>query len=175
MITKDNKLKVVEVFFKNPNKSFHIRELSRITGLSPTGIIKIIKKLKQENLLVSKKEKVTEEIKPTFNDKFYLIKRLYNIYSLYDSGLIDFLKGFYEEPKVIILFGSYSKGLDTEKSDIDICVITNKDDLPDLKTFERKLNRKINVINPRIKNMKKEFKNSLINGVVLEGYIELIK
>ncbi|MBU1129354.1 MAG: nucleotidyltransferase domain-containing protein [Nanoarchaeota archaeon] len=146
-----------------------------MTGLSSTGIIKIIKKLKKENLLVSKKEKVTEEVKPTFNNKFYLIKKIYNIYSLYESRLIDYLKKFYEEPKSIILFGSYSKGLDTEKSDIDICVITDKNDLPDLTIFEKKLNRKINIINSNINNMKKEFKNSLINGNVLEGYIELIR
>jgi len=175
MIIKDNNLKVIEVFFKNPDKSFHIRELARMTGLSSTGIIKIIKKLKKENLLVSKKEKVTEEVKPTFNNKFYLIKKIYNIYSLYESRLIDYLKKFYEEPKSIILFGSYSKGLDTEKSDIDICVITDKNDLPDLTIFEKKLNRKINIINSNINNMKKEFKNSLINGNVLEGYIELIR
>ncbi len=175
MITKDNNLKVLEIFFKNPDKSFHIRELSRMTGLSSTGIIKIIKRLKNEDLLVSKKEKITEEVKPTFNDKFYLIKRIYNIYSLYESGLINYSKKFYEEPKAIILFGSYSKGLDTEKSDIDICVITDKKDVPDLTIFEKKLNRKINVINSNINNMKKEFKNSLINGILLEGYIELIK
>lgn len=174
MITKDNNLKVLEIFFKNPNKSFHIRELSRLTGLSPTGIIKIIKKLKNENLLVSKREKVTEEIRPTFNDKFYLIKRIYNIYSLYESGLIDYLKKFYEEPKAIILFGSYSKGLDTEKSDIDICVITSKKDLPNLTSFEKKLSRKINIITSNTSGMKKEFKSSLANGMVLEGYVELI-
>jgi predicted nucleotidyltransferase len=175
MITKDNNLKVIEIFFKNPNKSFHIRELSRITGLSPPGIIKIIKKLKKEGLLISKKEKVTEEVKPNFANRFYLIKRLYNFYSLYESGLINYLRGFYEEPQAIILFGSYSKGSDTEKSDIDLCILSNKKNLPDLTNFEKRLNRKINIINSDIDNMKKEFKNSLANGIVLEGYIELIK
>jgi|SRR3989344_556611 len=175
MITKDNNLRVIEVFFKNPGRSFHIRELSRITKLSSTGVIKIIKRLKNEDLLVSKKEKITEEIRPTFNDKFYVMKRIYNIYSLYDIMLIKYLKDFYEEPEAIILFGSYAKGLDTEKSDVDLCVITNKKDLPDLIIFEEKINRKINIINSRINNLKKTFKNSLANGIVLEGYVELIK
>jgi len=31
------------------------------------------------------------------------------------------------------------------------------------------------MINSNVENMKKEFKNSLINGIVLEGYMELIK
>jgi len=175
MITKDNNLKVLEIFFKSPNKSFHIRELSRLTGLSTTGIIKIIKRLKKEGLLTSKKEKVTEEVKPTFNEKFYLIKRLYNFYFLYETGLIEYLKNFYEEPEAIILFGSYSKGLDTEKSDIDLCILTNKKNTPDLTNFEKKLNRKVNIINSNISNMERGFKNSLANGIVIEGYIELIK
>ena len=175
MITKGNSIKILEVFFKSPEESFHIRKLARITGLSSTGVIKIIKRLKKDGLLISKKERVTEDIKPTFNDKFYLMKRIYNLYSLYESGLIKYLKDFYEEPEAIVLFGSYSKGLDMEKSDIDICIITNKQALPNLINFEKKLNRKINIVSLNINNMKKEFKNSLANGVVLEGYIELIK
>ena len=175
MITEDNNLKVMEVFFKNPSRSFHIRELSRLIGLSSTGIIKIVKRLKDENLLVSKKEKVTENISPSFNDRFYLMKRLYNIYSLYDTGLIKYLKDFYEEPEAIILFGSYSRGIDTEKSDVDLCIITNKKGLPNLINFEKKLNRKINIINLNINNIKETFKNSLANGITLEGHIELIK
>src|SRR3989344_9701656 len=126
MITKDNNLKVMELFFKFPYRIFHIRELARLTRLSSTGIIKIVKKLKKEKLLITKKVKNIEEIKPNFNGKFLLIKRLHNIYSLYNSGLIDFIKKYYEMPKAIILFGSYSDGTDTEKSDIDIAIISNK-------------------------------------------------
>jgi len=137
MITKDNNLKGMEIFFKNPGKSFHIRELARITGLSTTEITKIIKRLKKKGLLISKKEKITEEVKPNFEDNFYLIKKLYNFYSLYKNGLINHLKNFYEELQAIILFGSYSKGLDTEKSDINLCVLTTKKETPNLINFEK--------------------------------------
>ena len=50
-----------------------------------------------------------------------------------------------------------------------------KKELPDLTNFEKRLNRKINIINSNADNMKKEFKNSLANGIVAEGYAELIK
>ena len=131
MITKDNNLKVMELFFKFPYTSFHIREIARLTGLSSTGVIKIIKKLKKEKLLLSKKANNMEEIKPDFNGRFLIIKRLYNIYSIYDSGLIDYIKSYYEMPQSIILFGSYSNGTDTEKSDIDIGVVSAKKEIPD--------------------------------------------
>ncbi len=175
MITKDNNLKVMEVFYASPSKTFHIRELARITGLSSTGIIKIINRLKQDGLLTSEKKNVIEEIRPILETKFYLMKRLYNIYSLYESKLIEELKHFYEQPEAIILFGSCEKGTDDEKSDIDIAVITNKQKLPELTKFEKKLKRKIDILTLNLKSASKEFKNSLANGIVLEGYFELIK
>ncbi len=173
MITKDNSLKIMELFFKYPFKIFHIRELSRLTGLSTTGISKILKKLKKERLLVSKKTKIIEEIKPDFEGNFLFVKRLYNVYSLRDSGLLDYLKSIYEMPKAIILFGSYSNGTDSEKSDIDIAIIAKNKEV-DLKKFEFKLARKINIHIIDLNKVSKEFKNSLANGIILEGFIEYI-
>ena len=175
MITKDNNLKVMEFFFKYPNKIFHIRELARLTKLSSSGIIKIIKKLKEENLLISRKTQVIEEIKPNLEGNFLFLKRLYNIYSLNDSGLLAYLKAFYELPKAIILFGSYSLGTDIEKSDIDIAIITTNREYPDFEKFQNKLARKINLHLIDINKSSKEFKNSLANGIILEGFVELIK
>ena len=174
MITKDNNIKVMEFFYKFPYRSFHIRELARLTKLSSSGIIKIVRKLKKEHLLISKRNKIIEEIKPDFNGRFLLVKRLYNIYSLNESGLLSYLKKFYELPKAIILFGSYSIGTDTEKSDIDLAIITNNKSIPDLNKFEKKLTRKINIHIININNIGKEFKNSLANGIVLEGFAELV-
>lgn len=173
MITKDNNMKVMELFFKSPYRSFHIRELARLTGLSSTGIIKIVKKLKREKLLTSKKAGNREEIKPDYNGRFLIEKRLYNLSSLYDSGLIELLKKHYEQPKTIILFGSYSEGMDTEKSDIDIAIIASHKPHPNLEGFEKKLARKINLHLIDIKHASKEFRNSLANGIVLEGFVEV--
>ena len=175
MITKDNNLKVMELFFKYPYKPFHIREIARLTNLSSTGVIKIIKKLKKERLLISKKGKLVEEIKPNFDAKFLVLKRLYNIYSLYDSGLIEHIKKFYELPKAIILFGSYSNGTDTEKSDIDLAIMTENKNLPELTKFESSLKRRLNIHLIELSNTPKEFINSLANGIVLEGFLEFIK
>ena len=175
MITKDNNLKIMELFFKSPYRPFHIREIARLTGLSSTGVIKIIKRLKREKLLVSRKTNNLEEIKPDFNGRFLLMKRLYNIYSLYDYGLVEFVKSYYEMPQSIILFGSYSTGTDTEKGDIDLAVISSKKEIPDFKKFESKLSRKINLHLIDLKNTSKEFINSLANGIVLEGFAEMMK
>ena len=175
MFTKDNNLKVMELLYKFPYSSFHIRQTARLTGLSVTGVIKIIKKLKAEKLITTSRKANLLEIKPDFNGKFLIFKRLYNIYSLYESGLLVLLKKFYEMPQAIILFGSYSEGTDMEKSDIDLAIISSKKDELDLSKFESKLARKINIHLINLENTPQEFKNSLANGIVLEGFVEIIK
>ncbi len=115
------------------------------------------------------------EIRPDFNGKFLIMKRIYNLYALYESGLIEYLKKWYELPKAIILFGSYADGTDAEKSDIDIAVISAKKIQPDMKKFEKKFARKINIHPINLETTTKEFKNSLANGIMVEGFVEFIK
>ena len=175
MITKDNNLRVMELFFKNPSRKFHLREIARLTRLSSTGVIKLVARLKKENLLISKKSKITHQIVPAFERRFPSMKRVYNLYSLYDTGLVHYLTKLYEQPRAIIVFGSYADGTDTEKSDVDIAVINDKNHPHDLMRFEKMLSRKIriHVVNPH--HAKKEFLNSLANGIVLQGFAEVIE
>ncbi len=175
MITKDNTLRVMKLFFEAPERKFHIREMARITGLSSTGVIKIVNRLKKYGLLRSKKARMVEEVEANLEGRFPHLKRAYNLVSLYDCGLINALKDFFEEPQAIVLFGSYGEGTDTSKSDIDIAVVTRKSRQPDLEKFERKLHRKIKVLTIYLDAASADFKNSLCNGIVLSGYLEIIK
>ena len=169
---KSNKEKVMEQFFLSPTQKFHIRELARITKLNPNTIINITKALIKENIIIRKKSKPLVYLYANVQDKkFIRAKRIYNIKSLYDSELIDYLIDFYNNPEVIIVLGSYSKGEDTESSDIDIVVITNKKETADLSKFESKLNRTIHLLPLSYKYMSDEFYNNLINGIILYGYL----
>lgn len=174
MLTKDNNYKVMKLFFDNPDKKFHIREIARLTDLSAPGVLKILKKLKEEGLLLSEKGKVVKNVKASRNEKFFLLKKSYNILSLFEFGLIDFLKNKYEEPEAIVVFGSYSKGEDTSESDIDIAIITKKEIRLDLKNFEKILKRKINIYEIQIDKNEKEFLNNLVNGTIVYGYLKVL-
>lgn len=137
------------------------------------GIRNIIKKIEKEYLVASKKEKVVTNVSATRNEKFVTLKRAYNMYVLMKCGLLTKLKEIYEEPEAIILFGSYSKGEDISKSDIDIAIITHLHKQPDLSPFENKLKRKIVIYEMDIKKAEPEFLNTLANGVVLSGYLRV--
>lgn len=175
MITKNNTLKVMEIFFKHPEMKFHLRELERMTKLSMPGVRKIATKLEKEGLLQSKKEKMVKNFQASRNEKFIQLKRAYNLHSIFNSGLLNFLKDKYEEPEAIVLFGSYSKGEDITQSDIDIAVITRKHKELNLAKFENKLARKIKIYEIRTETAEKEFLNTLANGIVLHGYLKVIR
>ena len=174
MLTKDNNLRVMRLFFESPEKKFHIREIARLTGLSAAGVIKILARLKDEELIDLQKEKMVSNAFAKRGEKFILMKRCFNIISLYESGFIDFLRDEYEEPECIALFGSYSRGDDTSESDIDIAIITGKEKNLNLKPFEKQLKRPVSIYEIDIKECEKEFLNNLANGAVLYGHLRLI-
>lgn len=174
MITKDNTLKVMEIFFKNPEKKFHLRKLERLTKLSLPGVRKIAKKLEKENLLESKKENVVKNFYAARNEKFVALKRAYNIYSIATSGFLELLREKYEEPEAIVLFGSYGRGEDNSQSDIDLAIITSKQIEVNTSRFEKMLDRKIRLYEIQVKKAEPEFLNSLANGIVLYGYFKVL-
>lgn len=174
MIMKDNNYKVMKVFFDSPEKRVHIRQISRLVGLSPPGILKIVKNLKKEGLLASERNGVVENVYASKTEKFFHLKLCYNLLALYESGLISFLRQEYEEPEAIVLFGSYAHAEDISASDVDVAVITGRNVSPDLSKFEKKLNRKINVYGIKIGECEKEFLNGLANGIVLHGFLRVV-
>jgi len=174
MLIKNNTEKVMKLFFENPEKKFHIREIARIVKISSGGAFNIIKKLKKTGLLSSEKKGVIENVSASKTEKFIQLKRCYNLYSIFSSGLVQFLRDKYEEPEAIILFGSYGKGEDISESDIDIAIITKKHIKIDLKKFDDLLKRKINTYEIQISECKKEFINNLVNGIILYGYLKVV-
>ena len=174
MLTKNNILKVLDVFFDDPDRKFHIRELARIAKMSPPGIIKITGKLEKWGLLTVEKNGLTTDLSASKTDAFFHLKRSVNLYKVYESGVVDFLKKNYEEPEAIVLFGSYSRGEDTSRSDIDIAVITNKKTGSDMSKFEKILKRKISIHAVKINLAEKDFINTLSNGIVLSGYLKVL-
>ena len=107
---------------------------------------------------------------------FLIEKRLFNVKSIYDSGLIEQIIKENKSP-LVILFGSYSKGEDIEKSDIDLYIEGYGKGGLKLGKFEGILNRKMQIFTFRsIKNINnKDLANNIINGIVLNGYLEVFK
>lgn len=173
MLKNYNRYKLLKVFFDYPTESLRLRELGRLSGISPLSVMNYLKEFEREGLIRKYKKRGIPFYQAERDDgRFILFKKLSIIYELNESGLVDEL---WERlsPESIILYGSYAKGESVENSDIDIFIIGKEKKL-DISSFEKKLNKKIHLMfEPNTGKIPKELKNNLINGVVLKGYLKI--
>lgn len=173
-------LSIIKEFFENPDKSFHIRELSRKLDKNHMTVRKKLIELKQEQYLKKEKTNLYETYKANKNKKFYNLKLYYNLEKIRKSKIIDKINEEYDYPQ-IILFGSYSEAKDDENSDIDICLITNVKKEIELKKFKTKLNKNVDLRIFSEKEWEKLIKNNaslannIIRGITLSDEFEAIR
>jgi len=175
MITKDIKTRIKEFFFENPTARLRVRHIEKMVKVPLPSAIRYSKELVAEGILQKAKvANVSLFMADRTSKKFLIEKRLYNIKKLYDCGLVDFLVMEHANPTMIV-FGSYAKGEDIESSDIDIYLQTPAKKSLNLGKFEKLLERKIQIFNYNgIKSVEnKELANSIINGIVLNGFLEV--
>lgn len=171
MFTTENSQKVFEEIASKPNTFFSLRELARICGLSPAGTLKILKQLVSEKLAVREKDAYQANVD---NKGFISIKRALNLHAVLASGLVEFMREKIDF-EALVLFGSYARGEDNENSDIDLLVVSKHKKELDLSKFSKPLKKPITLHILDLTTAKKEFKNNIINGIVLDGYLRLFK
>ena len=178
MLQKDNRYKILRVFFDNPNPhgtGFQLRQISRIVKLTPKSVARYLDELAKEDLII--KSKHAAHGYPAYwanraNQYFLFLKKIDNILKIKESGLLEFLENKLM-PDAIILFGSAAKGEDLKESDIDLFVLAEEKKL-DLQKYEKLLGRKINILaEDSFSKLSKELRNNIINGIILYGYLKV--
>ncbi|MEK6826803.1 MAG: nucleotidyltransferase domain-containing protein [Nanoarchaeota archaeon] len=175
----ETKLTILGQFFENPNKSFSIRQLSRILKINHTTIRQYLNKMVKEEILSLKKEGVYSYYSFILSKKALNLKLYYNLEKLRISHFIEDLEKAYNLP-VIVLFGSYASATDSIESDLDICLISNIEKEFPAEKYEKILNRKISLHKfnktsfDKAKKLNKGLINNICNGIVLSGELEVL-
>ena len=174
MLQNYNTYRILQIFFSEPTRFFQLRGISRIAKIGLPSAINHVKKLEKGGFVKKEKKGVYESYTANKeSDKYKLYKKSDIILRLNESGFIEYLINN-TTPNAIMLFGSASRGEDTEASDVDIFVLAKEEKL-DLKKFEKFIKRKINIyFEDNIKNLSKEFLNNIINGIKLYGYLKVV-
>ena len=115
------------------------------------------------------------------SQNFIKNKIIYNLNSLYQSGLIEFVNEYYNNPKAVILFGSFRKGEDLSNSDVDIAIESDEikeyqiTGLRGLSEFEKSIGRKIQIHLFNRESIDINVFNNIANGILLWGFLEVKK
>jgi len=167
---------ILGLLFVKAGTSLNQRQIANILMVSPPAIMKALPNLEKENLIIINQDKETRRWSIGLNRENHTVmqlKRVDNLKLIYKTGLADFLEKEFAGA-TIILFGSYSRGEDIFNSDIDLAIIGRKEKEKDLTRYEKELERKINInFYSSFKEIHKHLRESLCNGIVLIGGIEL--
>ncbi len=138
------KLNILRLFFEEPTREFNVREVARLLKISPATASKELKLAVKNGLLKERKERLFNLYKANLESDLYRdIKIFYTLRKIKNSGLLEELNKFYLKP-TILLFGSCAYGIDTETSDFDLLIISEKTkEFSNIKRFEKKFKRKI--------------------------------
>lgn len=170
-------LNVLKPFLEEPSREFNVREVARILRLAPATASKELKAFAKKGILKERKEKGFNFYKANLENEAYKdLKVYYNLRKIKDSGLLEAINRFYLKP-TIVLFGSAASGLDTETSDFDMLIVTEKTkDFPQTREFEKKLNRRLQLfVVKNIKGLRNEHLiNNVLNGMLIQGRIKWI-
>ncbi|MBU0535786.1 MAG: nucleotidyltransferase domain-containing protein [Nanoarchaeota archaeon] len=173
MLDNYNRYKLLKVFLDFPTEAFRLRELGKLSRISPPSVMNYLKEFEKERLITrSVKRDIPFYRAERDNERFILYKKISIIYELNNCGLVEELWDSLS-PEAMILYGSHAKGESIEDSDIDIFII-GKEKKINLIKFEDRLNKKVHLMfEPDIKDVPKELKNNIINGIILKGYIKV--
>ncbi len=173
-------LKFLYWFFSFPDRYISLNNLSQALNVSKTTARMMVNKL--VNIGFLKKEEIGRVWRISCNKEHkynYSIKIGYNLSTIYESNIIEEIHKKIRNPRVIILFGSYRKGDNNEKSDIDVAVeVLGNEELKiyTLMTIPQFGYRKNVPVNLHVFSRNKIDLNlfsNITNGIVLEGFLEV--
>ncbi len=167
---------ILRFLFASAGESFNARSLAVSIGVSQPAVSKALPLLEKQGFVVITKDKKSGRFSIELNRENPIaigMKRAENMRQIYESGLFEFLRETFPGCAIIV-FGSFAKGEDTAKSDIDVAVVGTKGKDVDTAVLEKKLSKEVRInFYQSFKEMNPELRNNILGGILLSGWIEL--
>jgi predicted nucleotidyltransferase len=179
ILSSQVRAEIFRLLFNGRQKSIHLRDLQRKSGLSIGTIQKEIAHLKRMDLVTPERDGNRLYYKGNTNHPIYkeicgLVEKTYGI----EENLIEALKNI-KGIECVFIFGSYAKGEEKSHSDLDLLIIGDVG-LRTLSSIFKKLTEKTErEINPHVyskKSWKEKLKKNdhFIKNIMSENRIFLI-
>ena len=163
---------VMKLFFNEPTKHWHFKDIANKAGISDDRANYWLKKFMKEQLIkhMHEKGKMPYFIANFEHLSYINKKKLYGLSLLYDSGLVKKLQEL-EKAKAIVIFGSFARADWHQKSDVDVFILGDAEDLRFGTTWPG-LHREVQVHEFKTKKDIKKIRSGLINNVATGYFIK---
>jgi predicted nucleotidyltransferase len=139
---------ILKLLLLNSTQEFHLHEIARRTGLAPSTVVKESRILLGLGLVVKRTQGGLVLYKINRGSVIYEeLKRIFMKYELLDEILTEELPA--AQIKYALIYGSYAKGTEGVKSDVDMLVVGEVDETVLLKVVskvQRKVGREVNYL-----------------------------
>ena len=176
-------LKIIDLLNRNKEKQFTMNEIAKSLNQHYSLVHRMLERISKDKIIF--KEKVGNSYICRLNknnEKTAALLALAEIErkeGFYNKNkeikliLEDLVNSIKENAISIILFGSYAKGKQTEKSDIDILILTEKKFLigKTLRELYAKYGREINPIILTLEELKQQKDENFVKEVISNHYI----
>jgi len=180
-IFSDSQAKIYFWVFGQPNRSFHLNELRKLTGLGSATLQREVNKLVTTKLATSKtignqRHISANQDSPVFNELYALTRKVMGI----TPTLLDALTLIADKITLALVYGSVAKETDTSTSDIDVMLVGQdlslREVLEKLTPTEELLGRKVNPSCYTLQEFKKRLQDpeSFVSKVLHQQTIQLI-
>ena len=179
LLTSKTRVKLLTLFFMNPEKEMYIREIVRNTDENINSIRRELSNLEEMGILTSKRRG---------NEKYYIINKNMPIYNelsniiLKTEGVARVLQENLPQIgniKAAFIYGSFASKKAGINSDIDLFIVGKVDEkqmIIAIKKLEKKISREINYVLFEPKEFKEKIKNEdpFVSNVLKEQKIILL-
>ncbi len=178
MITKVNNidLKILSLFTNGYEKEYYIREVERLLEVSSRTALVTLAKLEKKGILESQakgKIKAYSIKKSALSREFFLLTEQYKRIGFLEKNLLvkevlekadDYLQG------IVIVFGSYAKGIQQEDSDLDLFIVGTCDEMR-IKETGHTYGLDINIKSYPTEIFEKELRDDVLLKEIIENHI----
>lgn len=147
LFTSKTRIKILSLLMFNQSKEYHLREIARLTSISPIYCAKELENLAKVNL-VKKSKKANLSIH-SINKECIFLKELRQIFLKTDYFLELLKKELKNKARYCFIYGSFARGEETDKSDIDLFLVSEiKEDelIKIIQKLEKNIQREINYV-----------------------------
>ena len=170
---------IFQLYFTNPESLFYLRELERILDIPVSIIRKELIRLEETGVFISEKKGNLVYFRlntayPLFAELNSIVRKTIGIEGLLKKAVLK-LKGV----KAAFIYGSFAKGKEKAKSDVDLLLIGDIDEgglIRQLNNIENTIKREVNytIFNQEENKKKKKERDSFIADLLSNPKIMLM-
>jgi uncharacterized protein len=178
MFTKINEidLRILSLFTKGYDKEYYIREVEKLIEVSSRTALVYLAKLEKKGILESKtkgKIKSYSIKKSLISREFFILTELYKRIEFLEKNhlvkeVLEKSEGYVQG--IVVVFGSYAKGIQKDDSDLDLFIVGAYDEKKIQKTG-KKYGIEVNIKSYPMEIFEKEIVDDILLKEIADNHI----